>query len=169
MKSVRTMLAALALGLGLASAARAEDIVVTHYASLLYGTPYAVALDKGYFKQAGVDVSSILTSKGGGTSVRNMMAGDTLFAEVAFPAVLSALKESFPIKIISGGTDGPSALLGDAAGREDRHARGPQGQALRLQPAQVGEREHHLRRPEVARHQAVRRDTWWRSAISAPA
>ena len=43
MKSVRTMLAALALGLGLASAARAEDIVVTHYASLLYGTPYAVA------------------------------------------------------------------------------------------------------------------------------
>ena len=56
MKSVRTMLAALALGLGLASAARAEDIVVTHYASLLYGTPYAVALDKGYFKQAGVDI-----------------------------------------------------------------------------------------------------------------
>ena len=91
MKSVRTMLAALALGLGLASAARAEDIVVTHYASLLYGTPYAVALDKGYFKQAGVDIDGILTSKGGGTSVRNMMAGDTLFAEVALPAALSAL------------------------------------------------------------------------------
>lgn len=110
MRSVRTMLAALALGLGFASAARAEDIVVTHYASLLYGTPYAVALDKGYFKQAGVDISSILTSKGGGTSVRNMMAGDTLFAEVAFPAVLSALKEGFPLKIISGGTDGPSSF-----------------------------------------------------------
>ena len=53
---------------------------------------------------------SILTSKGGGTSVRNMMAGDTLFAEVAFPAALSAIKEGFPIKIISGGTDGPSAF-----------------------------------------------------------
>jgi hypothetical protein len=33
-------------------AARAEDIVVTHYGSLLYGTSYAVALEKGYF-QAG--------------------------------------------------------------------------------------------------------------------
>ena len=110
MKSFRAIWAALALSLGLAGAARAEEIVVTHYASLLYGTPYAVALDKGFFKQAGVDVTGILTSKGGGTSVRNMMAGDTLFAEVAFPAALSALKEGFPIKIISGGTDGPSSF-----------------------------------------------------------
>jgi NitT/TauT family transport system substrate-binding protein len=110
MTSLRAIGAALALSLGFVSAARAEDIVVTHYASLLYGTPYAIALDKGYFKQAGVDVASILTSKGGGTSVRNMMAGDTLFAEVAFPAALSALKEGFPIKIISGGTDGPSSF-----------------------------------------------------------
>jgi NitT/TauT family transport system substrate-binding protein len=110
MRSIRAALAMCALVLGLGTAARAEDIVVTHYASLLYGTPYAIALDKGFFKQAGVDVSSILTSKGGGTSVRNMMAGDTLFAEVAFPAALSALKEGFPIKIISGGTDGPSSF-----------------------------------------------------------
>ena len=112
MSSLKTKLRALVLasvGLAAATAARAEDIVVTHYASLLYGTPYAVALEKGYFKQAGVDVSGILTSKGGGTSVRNMMAGDTLFAEVAFPAALSAIKEGFPIKIISGGTDGSSA------------------------------------------------------------
>ena len=155
MKSFRAIWAALALSLGLAGAARAEDIVVTHYASLLYGTPYAVALDKGYFKQAGVDVSSILTSKGGGTSVRNMMAGDTLFAEVAFPAALSALKEGFPIKIISGGTAGPSSFWVTRPDDEDRHAGGPQGQALRLQPAQVGEREQHLRRAEVARPQAV--------------
>jgi NitT/TauT family transport system substrate-binding protein len=92
------------------SAAHAEDIVVTHYASLLYGTPYAVALEKGYFKDAGVDITGILTSKGGGTSVRNMMAGDTLYAEVALPAVLSAIKEGFKIKILSGGTDGPSGF-----------------------------------------------------------
>lgn len=92
------------------SSARAEDIVVTHYGSLLYGVPYAIALEKGYFKEAGVDVTGILTSKGGGTSVRNMMAGDTLFAEVALPAALSAIKEGFNIKIISGGTDGRSSF-----------------------------------------------------------
>lgn len=92
------------------STARAEDIVVTHYGSLLYGVPYAIALEKGWFKEAGVDISGILTSKGGGTSVRNMMAGDTLIAEVALPAALSALKEGFNIKILSGGTDGRSSF-----------------------------------------------------------
>jgi NitT/TauT family transport system substrate-binding protein len=111
---MKTLKAAIAAAFAVASmscgVAHAEDIVVTHYASLLYGTPYAIALEKGYFKEAGVDVTGILTSKGGGTSVRNMMAGDTLFAEVAFPAVLSALKEGFPIKIVSGGTDGPSSF-----------------------------------------------------------
>ena len=113
MKSFKAAIRALALaGIGLASlsAARAEDIVVTHYGSLLYGVPYAIAMEKGYFKEAGVDVTGILTSKGGGTSVRNMMAGDTLFAEVALPAALSAIKEGFNIKIISGGTDGRSSF-----------------------------------------------------------
>jgi NitT/TauT family transport system substrate-binding protein len=94
----------------LSTAARAEDIVVTHYGSLLYGLPYAIALEKGWFKEAGVDVTGILTSKGGGTSVRNMMAGDTLYAEVALPAALSAIKEGFNIKILSGGTDGRSSF-----------------------------------------------------------
>ena len=109
MKPFKAAIRAFALaciGLASLSAARAEDIVVTHYGSLLYGVPYAIALEKGYFKEAGVDITGILTSKGGGTSVRNMMAGDTLFAEVALPAALSAIKEGFNIKIISGGTDG---------------------------------------------------------------
>jgi NitT/TauT family transport system substrate-binding protein len=113
MKAFKAAVRALALaGIGLASlsAARAEDIVVTHYGSLLYGVPYAIAKEKGYFKEAGVDITGILTSKGGGTSVRNMMAGETLFAEVALPAALSAIKEGFNIKIISGGTDGRSSF-----------------------------------------------------------
>lgn len=97
-------------GLLSVATARAEDIVVTHYGSLLYGVPYAIAMEKGYFKEAGVDITGILTSKGGGTSIRNMMAGDTLFAEVALPAALAAIKEGFNIKIISGGTNGRSAF-----------------------------------------------------------
>ena len=96
--------------MSLSAAVRAEDIVVTHYGSLLYGVPYAIAMEKGWFKEAGADVTGILTSKGGGTSVRNMMAGDTLYAEVALPAALSAIKEGFNIKILSGGTDGRSSF-----------------------------------------------------------
>ncbi|MFO1082036.1 MAG: ABC transporter substrate-binding protein [Reyranellaceae bacterium] len=110
LKAARRVLAGIALGLAALPAARAEDIVVTHYASLLYGVPYAIALEKGWFKAGGLDITGILTSKGGGTSVRNMMAGDTLFAEVALPAALSALKEGFKIKILSGGTDGASGF-----------------------------------------------------------
>jgi len=113
MKAIKALLRACALAsaaLMSMSAARAEDIVVTHYGSLLYGVPYAIAMEKGWFKEAGVDVTGILTSKGGGTSVRNMMAGDTLFAEVALPAALSAIKEGFNIKILSGGTDGRSSF-----------------------------------------------------------
>ena len=114
MKAIKAFMRACAIACaGLASlstAARAEDIVVTHYGSLLYGVPYAIAMEKGWFKEAGVDVTGILTSKGGGTSVRNMMAGDTLYAEVALPAALSAIKEGFNIKILSGGTDGRSSF-----------------------------------------------------------
>lgn len=88
--------------------AQAAEIVVTHYTSLLYGAPYAIALEKGYFKEEGVTVDGILSSKGGGTSIRNLMAGETLFAEVALPAAFAAIKEGFPIKIISGGTEGNS-------------------------------------------------------------
>jgi NitT/TauT family transport system substrate-binding protein len=113
MKASKAFVRACALvsaGLMSLSTARAEDIVVTHYGSLLYGVPYAIAMEKGWFKEAGIDVTGILTSKGGGTSVRNMMAGDTLFAEVALPAALSAIKEGFNIKILSGGTDGRSSF-----------------------------------------------------------
>ncbi len=114
MKLTRILAGAAALAgasfAGLADA-RAEEIVVTHYGSLMYGAPYAVAMEKGFFKEAGVDVTGILTSKGGGTSVRNMMAGDTPFAEVALPAAISAIKEGYPIRIVMMGTAGSSAHL----------------------------------------------------------
>lgn len=114
MTLTRTLAGALALawaGLTAAGPAQAEDIVVTHYGSLMYGAPYAIAMEKGYFEEAGVDVTGILTSKGGGTSVRNMMAGETPFAEVALPAAVSAIKEGFPIRIVMMGTSGSSAHL----------------------------------------------------------
>jgi NitT/TauT family transport system substrate-binding protein len=120
MKAFKAFVRACALAcaglMSMTTASRAEDIVVTHYGSLLYGVPYAIAMEKGWFKEAGVDVTGILTSKGGGTSVRNMMAGDTLFAEVALPAALSAIKEGFNIKILSGGTDGRSSFWVTRAG-----------------------------------------------------
>ncbi|SDX68927.1 NitT/TauT family transport system substrate-binding protein [Albimonas donghaensis] len=112
------------------SPAKAADIVVTHYGSLMYGAPYAIAMEKGYFTEAGADVTGILTSKGGGTSVRNMMAGDTPFAEVALPAAISAIKEGFPIRIVSMSTAGSSALLVTRPGEKLENAEDLKGKRL---------------------------------------
>src|ERR1041385_1714968 len=94
----------LVLGLAaLALPARAETITVTHWGAAFYGAPYAVAMAKGFFKKRGVDITGILTSAGGGTSVRNTLAGDLPFGEVALPAALMAINSGQPLKIIGGG------------------------------------------------------------------
>ena len=69
--SVLQVLRACSLGALTAAAvavsARAETITVTHWGSAFYGAPYAVAMEKGFFKKRGLDITGILTSAGGGT------------------------------------------------------------------------------------------------------
>ena len=55
---------------------RAENITVTHWGASFYGAPYAVAMQKGWFKTDKFDVTGIITSTGGGTSVRNTLASN---------------------------------------------------------------------------------------------
>ena len=43
--------------------------VVSNYGVTTNGMPYAVAMAKGFFKQQGADVTGILSSDGGGTTV----------------------------------------------------------------------------------------------------
>ena len=63
------------LGMLFAATAMAENIAVGNYGSSANGMPFAVALEKGYFQQEGANVTGIIASEGGGTSVRNAMAG----------------------------------------------------------------------------------------------
>ena len=94
----------LALLLALFSgSALAEQISVTHWGVLLYGAPYAVAMERGYFRQAGIDISGIFSSKGGGTTVRNMILGGLPFGEVALSAAIAAEREGLDIRIVCGG------------------------------------------------------------------
>jgi NitT/TauT family transport system substrate-binding protein len=94
-----------------ALAARAETITVTHWGSAFYGAPYAVAMEKGFFKKRGLDITGILTSAGGGTSVRNTLAGDLPFGEVALPAALMAINSGQPLKMIAGGVESVADIL----------------------------------------------------------
>jgi NitT/TauT family transport system substrate-binding protein len=83
------------------AAARAEEIVVSNYGVSANGMPYAVAMAKGYFKEEGANVTGILTSAGGGTTLRNMLAGSAPYAEVNPNAVIAAIQQGADIKIIS--------------------------------------------------------------------
>ena len=83
--------------------ARAESITVTHWGAAFYGAPYAVAMDKGWFKTEKFDVTGVITSTGGGTSVRNTLASDTPIGEVALPAAIEAIRSGAKLKIIFSG------------------------------------------------------------------
>src|SRR5450759_1856106 len=94
-----------------AATARAETITVTHWGAAFYGAPYAVAMEKGFFKKRGVDITGILTSQGGGTSVRNTLAGDLPFGEVALPAAVEAINSGVPLRIIGSGVQTVADIL----------------------------------------------------------
>lgn len=98
-------------GAMVATQARAQTITVTHWGAAFYGAPYAVAMAKGFFQQHGVKVTGVLTSQGGGTSVRNMLASDLPFGEVALSAAVQAIEHGVDLKIIGGGVDSVADIL----------------------------------------------------------
>src|SRR3546814_10448266 len=83
--------------------AAAVNLTVTHWADGMYGAPFAVALEKGYFKDAGIDVTGFITSQGGGTTVRNALASDIPYGEVALSAAIAAIKQGVKLTIVHGG------------------------------------------------------------------
>ncbi len=78
-----------------------EEIVVSNYGVSANGMPFAVAMAKGYFKDEGANVTGIVTSAGGGTTLRNMLAGNVPYGEVSPNVVVAAIQQGADIKIIS--------------------------------------------------------------------
>src|SRR5271154_2917967 len=95
-------LAALTLAALLSSgAASAEEIVVSNYGVAANGMPYAIAMEKGFFKAEGADVSGILSSSGGGTTVRNMLGGNLAYGEIDLAGTVAAIQQGADLKIVS--------------------------------------------------------------------
>ena len=88
----------------LARPAGAAEITVTQWGSSLYGAPFAVALELGDFAKAGIDITGISGSAGGGTSVRNILASDTPYGEVATAAALAAARQGLDVVIVNAAT-----------------------------------------------------------------
>ncbi|MBN3801808.1 ABC transporter substrate-binding protein [Paraburkholderia sp. Ac-20336] len=95
--------AALTCGV-MSTPASSVEIAATNYGSSVIGMPWAIALAKGYFKDAGVDVSAVIGSPGGSTEVRNLIAGDLPYADSALIPTLKAIKNGSDLRIISDNT-----------------------------------------------------------------
>jgi NitT/TauT family transport system substrate-binding protein len=91
---------AITLAPGMARA-QAAQIVVSNYAVSTNGMPYAVALEKGFFREERAEVSGIITSAGGGTTLRNMIAGGVPYAEVNPTVAIAAIQQGLDLIIIS--------------------------------------------------------------------
>jgi NitT/TauT family transport system substrate-binding protein len=90
----------IAFSLVVLGAARAEKIAIGNYGSSANGMPFGVALYKGFFKEEGADVTGLIVSQGGGTSVRNAMSG-VAYGEANPGAIAVAIQQGAPLKIIS--------------------------------------------------------------------
>jgi NitT/TauT family transport system substrate-binding protein len=78
-----------------------EQIVVSNFGVAANGMPYAVAMAKGFFKEEGADVSGVLSSAGGGTTVRNLMTGHLAYGEIDLAGTVAAIQQGADLKIIS--------------------------------------------------------------------
>ncbi|HEY7610536.1 MAG TPA: ABC transporter substrate-binding protein [Alphaproteobacteria bacterium] len=87
----------------IAAPAKAEDIVITQFGVAFAGNPFAIAIDGGYFKKAGVDITGIIAGAGGGTSVRNVIASGLGYGEVVLSAAIAAIREGQDIRVVNVG------------------------------------------------------------------
>src|SRR4029079_97584 len=90
----------LAFGLAAAEPAADTDLLVTQYKNDPSGASYAVALEKGFFKKAGIDITGIVSGAGGGSSVRSAMATDIGYGDVTAAPVIAAAAQGQDIKIV---------------------------------------------------------------------
>ena len=94
-----------ALGLpamtALVAPATAEDLMVTQYRADPSGAPYGIALAKGFFAKAGVNITGIISGDGGGASVRSAMASELGYGDVSPAPAIAAIDQGQDIRIVN--------------------------------------------------------------------
>ena len=112
MRLACVFLVAWAMALLAAAPARAANsLSVTQYGVAATALPWGVALQEGFLRQSVLDIDGIVSSSGGGTSVRNMMASGVPFGEVATSAGIAAVQAGLDISFVYSANNNPGGLL----------------------------------------------------------
>lgn len=77
-----------------------DTLAITNYGISGVSLPWAVAQEKGFIKQNGVQIDGIIGSHGGGTSIRNFMASKLQVGQVAVSAAVGAIQHGIPLVLI---------------------------------------------------------------------
>ncbi len=111
----RMLLASLAALLMMSSPSRAYQLAISQYGRVTATLPWAVAMEKGYFDQAGVKIDQVIAGAGGGTTLRNVLASDLPYGEVATSAAIAARRAGLDIVIVNTSSShiGEIALVAD--------------------------------------------------------
>lgn len=80
----------------------ANTVTVTNYGINAASLPWAIAQKEGFFKKEGVQTDGVMGSHGGGTSIRNLMASNLKFGQVAVSAAVGAISHGIPLLFVYG-------------------------------------------------------------------
>jgi NitT/TauT family transport system substrate-binding protein len=89
------------LATSLTTPVQAYKLAVSQYGRVTATLPWAVATEKGFFKDEGIAIDQIIAGMGGGTTLRNMLASDLPYGEVATSAAVAAIKAGIDIVIVN--------------------------------------------------------------------
>jgi len=114
MKNLRTLAIAAILTIA-SSSSHAYQLAISQYGRVTATLPWAVAMEKGYFDDAGVKIDQVIAGAGGGTTLRNVLASDLPYGEVATSAAIAARRAGLDIVIVNSSSShiGEIALVAD--------------------------------------------------------
>ena len=110
-----TFAATLVAAVAFSSASYAFQLAISQYGRVTATLPWAVAMEKGYFDEAGIKIDQVIAGAGGGTTLRNVLASDMPYGEVATSAAIAASRSGLDIVIVNSASShiGEIALVAD--------------------------------------------------------
>ena len=98
------------------SSSYAFQLAISQYGRVTATLPWAVAMEKGYFNDAGIKIDQVIAGAGGGTTLRNVLASDLPYGEVATSAAIAASRAGLDIVIVNTSSShiGEISLVADA-------------------------------------------------------